>query len=149
MYNYLDNMKEDILEYIINDEIKQNIKDGNREEVEEHLNDSLWIDDSITGNASGSYYCNSYKAKEALDGNDDLVREMVAEFCIPAEEVAEHFLNSDYEWFDVSVRCYLLGQAIAAALDEVEEQIEEEEEQTIPEEYIETVSRNGSGSIAG
>ena len=125
MYNYLESIKEDIKEYAITDEIKEQIRNGERDEVEQQLNDDLWIDDAITGNASGSYYCNSYKAKEALEGNEDLVREMVSEFCIDAEEVAKRFLDGDWEYFDVSVRCYLLGQAISEALDEIEEELEE------------------------
>ena len=32
------------------------------------------------------------------------------------------------EWMDVSIRCYLLGQAISEALNEIEEELEEEEE---------------------
>lgn len=128
MYNYLESIKEDIKEYAITEEIKEQIKNGERNEVEQQLNDDLWIDDAITGNASGSYYCNSYKAKEALEGNEDLIREMVSEFCIDAEEVTKHFLDGDWEYFDVSVRCYLLGQAISEVLDEIEEEQEETEE---------------------
>lgn len=127
MYDYLESMKDDIKTYIITDEMKQEIKED-REAVEERLNDELWIDDSITGNASGSYTCNCSRAQEYVTDNGDLVREMVSEFCIESETVAEHFLNEDWEWFDVSIRCYLLGQAISEVLDEIEEEAEETEE---------------------
>ena len=117
MYNYLEAMKNDINEYI-NENI--NLEEFDREELEEKLNDDLWIEDSVTGNGSGSYTFNSYKAKENLEGNEDLVREMCQEFCIDAETIANKFLNEDYEYFDVSVRCYLLGQAISEVLDDLD-----------------------------
>ena len=113
-YNYLEAMKEDIRNYIEENDI--DIEDSN---IEETLNDDLWIEDSVTGNGSGSYTFNSYKAKENLEGNEDLVREMCQEFCIDAETIADKFLNEDYEYFDVSIRCYLLGQAIAEVLEEL------------------------------
>jgi len=89
-----------------------------REELEEKLNDDLWINDSVTGNASGSYTFCRETAKEYVTDNMDLVQEVVNEFCISADTVAEKFLNEDYEYFDVSIRCYLLGATIAEVLDE-------------------------------
>ena len=145
MYNYLESMKADILAYGITEEIKAELMED-RDEVEQKLNDDLWCDDSITGNASCSYFCNSYKAKEAVTDNEELCREALREFCTEPEQIAEHFLNGDWEYFDVTIRCYLLGQAISEALDEIEE---EQQTDTIPDEFIETVSRDGSGSIAG
>lgn len=121
MYDYMEVMKDDIKTYIITDEIKAEIKED-RDEVEQRLNDDLWAEDCITGNASGSYFCNSYKAKEAVTDNEELCREALTEFCVESGEVAKHFLNGDWEYFDVTIRCYLLGQAISAVLDEIEEE---------------------------
>ena len=45
---------------------------------------------------------------------------MVSEFGIDAATVGEKFINGEYEWFDVSIRCYLLGQAISETLDTLE-----------------------------
>ena len=118
-YNYLESIKEDVKEYIENEIMLSDFED--REDLENALNDDLWADDSVTGNGSGSYTFNSYKAKECLEGNEDLIREMCKEFCIDSETIADKFLNEDYEYFDVSVRCYLLGQAINEVLDEMEE----------------------------
>ena len=125
MYNYLESMKDDIREYIITDELKKEIRED-REEVEQRLNDELWIDDSITGNASGSYYCNSYKAQEAVTDNSDLLREALTEFCTEPGEIAKRFLEGDWEYFDVTIRCYLLGSAISEVLDEIEAEEPEE-----------------------
>ena len=117
-YNYLENIKADVKEYI-NNEI--NLKDfSDREELEEKLNDTLWTEDSVTGNASGSYYCNSWKAEEALAHNWDLLAEAMKEFCCEVD-----LLEKGAEWADVTIRCYLLGQAIGEVLDEMEEELEE------------------------
>lgn len=119
---YMDQMKEDIRNYIKENGIL--VTSENREEVEEKLNDDLWIDDSVTGNASGSYTFESYKAKEYVTGNMELLQEMISEFCIDSNTVAEKFLNEEWEYFDVSIRCYLLGQAIDETLNEIIEEVE-------------------------
>ena len=122
--NYLEQMKEDIRNYIEENGIV--VTSENREEVEEKLNDDLWIDDSVTGNASGSYTFNSYKAKEYVVDNMELLQETISEFCIDAETVAEKFINEEWEYFDVSIRCYLLGSAISETLDDIIEEQEDE-----------------------
>ena len=117
-YNYLENIKADVKEYIDNE---INLKDfSDREELEEKLNEDLWTCDSVTGNASGSYYCNSWKAEEALAHNWDLLAEAMKEFCCEVD-----LLEKGAEWADVTIRCYLLGQAIGEVLDEMEEELEE------------------------
>ena len=119
---YLDQMKEDIRNYINENGIA--ITSENREEMQEKLYDDLWTDDSVTGNASGSYTFNSYKAKKYVTDNMELLQEMISEFCIDSNTVAEKFLNEEWEYFDVSIRCYLLGQAIDETLNEIIEEVE-------------------------
>lgn len=117
-YNYLENIKADVKEYIDNE---INLKDfSDREELEEKLNEDLWTCDSVTGNASGSYYCNSWKAEDALAHNWDLLVEAMEEFGCEVD-----LLEKGAEWADVTIRCYLLGQAIGEVLDEMEEELEE------------------------
>jgi hypothetical protein len=50
----------------------------------------------------------------------DLLQECVQEFCIDPAEIGNKFLNDEWEWMDVTIRCYLLGQAIGAALDDLD-----------------------------
>lgn len=77
-YNYLEAVKEDVKNYI---DSEINFTDfDSLEELEEKLNDELWTEDSVTGNASGSYYCNSYKAEESIAHNWDLLEEALDEF---------------------------------------------------------------------
>ncbi len=117
-YNYMEAMTEDIKEYIQNEVTLSDYSD--RDELEEYLNDTLWTEDSITGNASGSYFCNAYRAEECLCHNWDLLAEAVQEF-----GCTENVLENGAEWCDVTIRCYLLGQAIAEVLDDMEEELEE------------------------
>ena len=122
MYNYLESMKNDIQEYIKEnysaDEIAENMAD--RDRWADDLNDNLWCCDSVTGNASGSYTFNRYVAKEYVTENEDLLKEALEEFCTDFKTVADKFLNGEWEYFDVTIRCYLLGVAINAALDDME-----------------------------
>ncbi len=122
MYDYREAVKNDVLEYI-NNEVDLEEWRGDRDGLEEKLNDDLWICDSVTGNASGSYYCNSYKAEEALMHNLDLLAEACEEFGGGCD-----VLKDGAEACDVTIRCYLLGECIAAALDEIEDDLEEVEE---------------------
>ena len=127
MYNYLEAMKSDIMDYIHN-EVNTN-EYADRDELEESLNDDLWTVDSVTGNGSGSYHCNSYKSMECVIDNIDLLNEMCTEFCIDSATIGEKFINEEWEWMDVSIRCYLLGQAISEALDEMEDDLTFSEEE--------------------
>ena len=125
MYNYLEQMTLDVKEWIEGEhtpeEIRENFED--REEWENELNDSLWVNDSVTGNASGSYTFNRYIARDYVIYNIDLLSEAIQEFCVESETVRDKFLNEDWEYFDVTIRCYLLAQAISAALDELENEV--------------------------
>lgn len=118
MYNYLEAVTADVVKYIKNE---INLTDyDSREELEEALYDELWTADSVTGNASGSYYYyNAWKAEEALAHNWDLLAEALSEFGQDGTDV----LKQGAEAMDVTIRCYLLGQAIAEALEELEEEL--------------------------
>ena len=122
MYDYLEAMKEDIKTYILED-INVNSQYSNMAELENALNDDLWTVDSVTGNASGSYTFNRYKAQEYVMDNMELLVEMCSEFGIDNATIGEKFLEEDWEWMDVSIRCYLLGQAISEALNELGENL--------------------------
>ena len=115
IYDYHDAVLTDVIQYIMDEEPEQDCSD--RDDLEEKLNDELWTEDSVTGNGSGSYTFSRAAAKENVQGNSDLVREMVEEFCVDKADLADHFMDEDWEWFDVSIRCYLLSWAIHYAMD--------------------------------
>lgn len=118
-YDYRQAIKEDVKWYIEN-EWTGSLTD-NREEVEEELNDELWVVDSVTGNASGSYTFNRAKAKEYVEPNMVLAVEALREFGYELNVLGEKLDGEEWEWLDVTIRCYLLGQAINEALDELED----------------------------
>ena len=126
-YDYLENVKEDVKTAILDNCTKEEIKNAfksleARDELYEKLYDNLWIDDNVTGNASGSYTCNAYNAEEYLCHNWDLLVEALEEF----GESESDALSRGAEYCDVTIRCYLLGSAIKEALDELEGELEEE-----------------------
>lgn len=93
---------------------------ADRDELAEFLNDDLWTDDSVTGNGSGSYTFSSEEAHKCVRGNEGLLKDMIHDWCLSAESVLDHFMDEDWEYFDVSLRCYVLSSAIYEALDTLE-----------------------------
>ena len=126
-YDYLSAVKESVKSWINdNDEWKADyedecgkwLRDDNRDDIEEDLNDRLFIDDSVTGNGSGSYTFNTWQAEENLCHNLDLLGEALTEFCCEPNYITE----KGAEACDVTIRCYLLGQAISEVLNEMLEE---------------------------
>ena len=112
IYDYREAMRDDIKEAFENGEY--DLSDGY-----EKIYEDMWIDDSITGNASGSYYCNAWKAEEALNHNWDLLSEALSEFGCEVD-----VLEKGAEYCDVTIRCYLLGEILQEVIDELEEEAE-------------------------
>lgn len=105
-YNYFESMKEDVKEYL----------EGTDERDFNKLYDEMFLEDSITGNASGSYTFNTYKAEENICHNQNLLKEALEEF---GEDYVEA-LEKGAEYCDVTIRCYLLGQVLTEVLEELE-----------------------------
>lgn len=82
--------------------------------------DQLWVEDSVTGNGSGSYTFNTWDAEEYLCHNMELLKEVVREFDINVRDMLER----GAEYMDVSIRCYLLGQVLAEVLEEMQNENE-------------------------
>ena len=120
---YNDEVKADVIEWInenidyIDDDVK-----ADKDDLFEYLNDNLWTADSVTGNGSGSYTFSRSIAMENVFADIETVIDALKEFCVPAETIAEKFLESDFEYFDVTARCYVLGSAIYEVLEEMEEE---------------------------
>lgn len=118
-YDYRESLREDIITYIEERGIK--VTTDNRDEIQEELYDDMFVSDCVTGNASGSYTFNAWRAEENICHNMDLLKDACDEFgCEPKFDSAE--------WCDVTIRCYLLGEVLSEVLDEIEEEVEEEGE---------------------
>lgn len=116
MRTVIDDVKRAISEnYDIND-----IEDI--EEFEQTLNDDLWADDAVTGNGSGSYTFSRKEAEQNVKGDPastKYIKWMCDAFGVDAAELGRRFMADDWEWFDVSIRCYILNLAIRQALEEL------------------------------
>lgn len=123
-YNYKEAVSEDIRQWLKwHEEFKNDhadedgvwLTEDTKDEIAEELNDTLWVEDSVTGNGSGSYTFNAWQAEENLCHNLDLLGEALEEFgCSP-----DYMAKNGPEACDVTIRCYLLPQCIDEVLDEI------------------------------
>lgn len=118
-YDYYSAVREDVKNVVINDynyidELKED-----REAFEQRLEDELWTNDLVTGNGSGSYTFSTWQAEENLCHNFDLLKEACEDFGSNID------ILDNAEACDVTIRCYLLNNAISNVLDELEEEIAE------------------------
>lgn len=120
MYDYREAMTEDVKQWIT-DEVNLADWTEDRGGLEQQLNDDLWTADSVTGNGSGSYTFNRVQAFLYVLDNMDLLQKAINEFATDPATVGDKFISEDWEWFDVTIRCYLLGSVISDVLDEMEE----------------------------
>ena len=121
-YDYLQAVIDDVKQYIADNEIT--VTTDNRDEIEQQLNEDLFTEDSVTGNASGSYTFSTYQAEENLSHNMDLLADALSEFGCTLD-----YLEKGAEACDVTIRCYLLNQAISDVLDEIEIEVDDEDEE--------------------
>lgn len=113
MYDYEEVVREDAMTALAD-------WDGaiDRDKILEYLEDC----DSVTGNASGSYWCNSYRAKECVFGDnnsEDYIREIINDYGMEGYEVAEHIF--DWEYWDVMIRIHVLHEIIDDIVDDLSE----------------------------
>lgn len=102
------------------DELESMLKDSdvsfdgkNRGEAYEELQD-LAFDRDLTGNRTGSYFCNELKSEYALLGNYDLVQDALDDF---GPQVIDSPELISGEHLDVLVREHLLPSVIDEVLD--------------------------------
>lgn len=124
MYDYKEAMMNDLRDYV-RDNVSDFSEFENADDLANWLNENCWNSDSVTGNASGSYTFNSYKARDYVLDNMDLLEEVAAEFCLDDSTVAKDFLSGNWEYFDVTIRCYMLSACAAEVAEEYADDIEE------------------------
>ena len=115
-YNYLEELKLDVKNYI--NEVASDYMDcEDMDELRDELYDNLWDEDSVTGNGSGSYTFNREEAKKYVSDNLDLMVEAYKEFN-SIERLVNDLEALDFETIDVTIRCYLLSQALDEVLED-------------------------------
>lgn len=102
-YDYCEEMKKDIYN-AIRENFKKYVVLQFDEERAAHISEDLFNNDSVTGNASGSYTFSTYDAECCLAHNWDFLRDALGEFGYGYDLVFEN----GAEWCDVLIRCYLL-----------------------------------------
>lgn len=120
MYNYYEEVLQAVEDATKDYYTPEVLEPVDLDDFAEKLNEALWADDSVTGNASGSYFCNAYRAEEALAGNWALAAAALEEF-----GYNENAFAKGAEWVDCVVRCYLLNQCIAGYIEQNEEELTE------------------------
>ena len=118
MYDYREAMADDIKNAIEDNAEFWGLAEMTAEEAVELLTDKLWIFDAVTGNGSGSYTFNRASAKECVLDNMELCVEAFKEFCA-VEQFAEKIANEDWEFLDVTIRCYLLSEMVESVVNEM------------------------------
>lgn len=107
-YDYRAALYEDIKAYI-----EENKVDITEYDIEERLQDELWCEDSVTGNASGRYTFNAWTAEENICHNFYLRQEACSEFDMPFDRL------KSAEQADVTIRCYLLNEMISKVVEDM------------------------------
>ena len=115
-YDYKENIKNDIKSYIVDNDIDVNSDDFDQNE----LYDNLFCEDSVTGNASGSYTFNTWESDEYICHNLDLLKDAFDEFGCDIDRIF------DAEYCDVLIRCYLLDSCLSEVIEELKEENNED-----------------------
>ena len=123
---YLEMVTEDVKEYLRdNEEVFEELPDENLEPTDENVSalyDLLWDEDSVTGNAAGSYTCNRNEALRCIMGDLNALSDACYMLDLDPEEIGDHFLRKDWEWFDVMARLDVLYEACEKALNDIWEE---------------------------
>lgn len=115
-YDYYDAVKDDVVKAICEDTELEPHEDEARDDYAERLYDELWASE-VTGNGDYAYYYSDEEdAIAAVMWNLDLCKEAYLDFGM--EDDAVDFMSSVRE-ADVTIRCYVLSNAIDAAIDEL------------------------------
>ena len=122
-YDYRRAITDELIDWIVNE---TDILEGNRsslydDDISNWIYDEVVNEDSITGNGYG-WYDSEEKCSEYLSNNFDLLYTAAQEYCIDDDinMIIEHYKNKSLaRYFDCTIRCYLLGECIEKALEEL------------------------------
>ena len=103
---YIEQIQNDLME-IYGDQLKAILQapEQDQDNLLYEIEDKAFCNDSITGNASGSYTFNAYEARSNVEDAEDVIQDLINDYCIDAKTIAEKIFN--WEYWDVSIRCYL------------------------------------------
>lgn len=119
MYNYKEEVKRGVEIWIRDNWNFDPAEDY--EDVRIELSDEMWVDDNITGNGK-DFYASEEDCFNYLSGNFDLLYEAAQEFCMDDDinSLIHHYEHKSLaQYFDCTIRCYLLDECIAEVLEEL------------------------------
>ena len=122
-YDYERSIIRAIIDYIHDNHITIDWTDT-EDNIIEDLIDILWNEDCVTGNGT-QYYDTEDKCFGYLCQNSDILYEAVQEFCIDdnINMLIQHFENKTLaQYFDATIRCYLLNSCIYQAIQELKKE---------------------------
>lgn len=138
-YDYREALKNDIQNafesYLMEEVVNDAAENGEPYwSVYDQIRDILWDDDSVTGNGSGSYTMNTAEAYDNLKFNWDLLVEAAENLGI--EPTVSDGYEHGPEWWDVTIRVYLLDEVLPDVFDrtDYDELVEKYEEERKEEE---------------
>lgn len=122
-YDYRRAIIDDLKDWIVNDtDIMENKEQyGDRELLIAWIYDEAFTESSITGNGY-DWYNTEEKCSEYISDNFELLYEAAHEYCIDDEMntlIQQYEDKSLARYFDCTIRCYLLGECIEKALEEL------------------------------
>lgn len=110
-YNYLEHVTNDVKNYI-----KEHSIDIN-ELTNYQIVDMLWYVDEVTGNGKhGHYLSDQTAAKEYVESNQDLLKQAVDVDVCSSVDLKKWQHDGDYISIDITLRCYVLIEAVDQAL---------------------------------
>lgn len=122
IYSYPSHVKNDIKEFIekrLDSGTFGMLVQGDKDTIQD-VQDLMFDQDDVTGNGSGSYTFDTFKAEQNLMGNWDLLREAKEEL-----QPNVDLIDKGPEYCDVMIRCYLLDWCFNKALNEIVTDTEE------------------------
>lgn len=120
-YNYLEAIIEDIKEWMRYNDFDLNDYE-NLDDAREYLHDTLWAEDSVTGNGFMGY-AKRKDYEDYLSHNWDELINAIDSFYVAMDDIINILEKRDVEyilqWCDSLIRLNLLPEAISAVLDDI------------------------------
>lgn len=119
MYSYKESVKKDIREWMDNNRDLW-VSENDEDRAYEIISDAIWMADSVTGNASGSYTFNRWQARQYFfedKTTDDYIEQMINDGFITSESIGSSIALSNWEEIDVCIRCWLCSECLYDILD--------------------------------
>ena len=121
-YDYLQALIYDIKEWMRNNDFDLNDYED-MDDACEYLLDTLWVEDSVTGNGEMGY-AKRQDYEDYLSHNWDELINAIDSFCVTTNDIVNILKKRDVEyilqWCDSTIRLNLLPEAISRALNDID-----------------------------